>query len=694
VREGDFLEQNEMLMTGPASSAVVKLLDGTLCEMGPNTLLRFYKLNEKNKNGTDRIKLEFNQGHLKIKNGSENQTIQIAKQNVELQKSAEIVIEAPPLDKRAELKVIEGEVTVLETQVLAKKGELLNVQEEIKEADPSWILSDILPEKGARLTAEKDLLGILFSWKGSSGFKIEWSTTEDFKFPHLETIKKKISFSPGHYFWRAVEGKRTSKALDFWILPAVVYQESFLKTVKEGSRVTLKWKPIPSVKTYFVEVFEKQNIQNNKKIEVSATECEFTGLNPGEYEWRIQANHETLGLLQSSKNFGFKIKKSIEAPKPKGIKAVPDGHSESPQSSLSILKKLDLLASRLLDILIPSAVAAEKKPPLIWVEISWEKVKQASSYRLEVGSDKQFKETLARLDLKETSTVVGLPEREFYFWRVAALDEDGDIGAFSRPQKMEKKDLKIVERKVAAAPAEKPLPPVPFFTLREINAGWGTTYFMQGISGSSLQILSGGLSIGRMLLTAQGSLNHFHWTTNLFLQRYRFEGQDANIADLQSALSYWSIGAEVLVGRLPQLKPWQLVVGLKYRQEGDMSRADSEQVSLTSLPYIAAVVGYRYNPFLDFRGVELLGDLAPIGSRFGIGVLARGRWTWPVFKDWFIGGEASVYPHLRLAGAGSRFEGGVESQANILFGWREPDQEPTPPLLKEEKLGEKESLPH
>lgn len=66
------------------------------------------------------------------------------------------------------------------------------------------------------------------------------------------------------------------------------------------------------------------------------------------------------------------------------------------------------------------------------VGVSWARVEAASSYRLQYAKDAQFTRETISLDVPDTSARVAVSSAGAVYWRVASLDEEGRVGAFSK----------------------------------------------------------------------------------------------------------------------------------------------------------------------------------------------------------------------------------------------------------------------
>jgi hypothetical protein len=86
------------------------------------------------------------------------------------------------------------------------------------------------------------------------------------------------------------------------------------------------------------------------------------------------------------------------------------------------------------------------------IELSWRPIPAAKTYRLQISSQPLFAEPMVDLGTIET-TAATLPNvaEGGYYWRIAAVFENGDQGPFSNPHK-----FKVVPAKVAQAGDSEP----------------------------------------------------------------------------------------------------------------------------------------------------------------------------------------------------------------------------------------------
>jgi hypothetical protein len=114
------------------------------------------------------------------------------------------------------------------------------------------------------------------------------------------------------------------------------------------------------------------------------------------------------------------------------------------------VRRVDTLGIEGLDAVRPFVLKARPEPPaptqprrgakqtVGTVEFAWAQNIEASSHRLQVASDADFKALLLDRDaLDGTTTRFDLPAEGTYFWRLASIRANGDAGPFGDPSSFE-----------------------------------------------------------------------------------------------------------------------------------------------------------------------------------------------------------------------------------------------------------------
>jgi len=172
-----------------------------------------------------------------------------------------------------------------------------------------------------------------------------------------------------------------------------------------------------------------------RKITGGANLIEFHPSHKGTYFWRITRK---LGIRQiASEVASFEVIRRMSAPilsRPK----VESGslpqikHISPPSLQTPVIRYRDQsgLGAKFLSWFIPSA-EADELDALYSVELNWQKIDEANSYVIEIAVDPAFKNLSLEQTVRSTSFKWKTDAAGSYFWRVAAVDADGDRGPYS-----------------------------------------------------------------------------------------------------------------------------------------------------------------------------------------------------------------------------------------------------------------------
>ncbi len=255
----------------------------------------------------------------------------------------------------------------------------------------------------------------------------------DFK---IQTEKLSI----GQYFWRVRvitprnEKLSWSKSSSFEILgryfaPAPIVSAdsnpSRQSISAKDSQIKFNWKVVSGAKQYRIEVssdpsFSRNSLKESKLVDQTQTELV---LPRGTYYWRVRAiNHEGWTTDYSS---GLKLElfeKSLLPPP-----EVPKDQSDYElHSNRAVLRQWMV---SILDFFIPTALAEESVGGPI---LKWAPIIGARSYRLEISNSPEFTKVIFKTEVKMSEYSWDAKSPGTYYWRVAAVDSDGDVGQMSK----------------------------------------------------------------------------------------------------------------------------------------------------------------------------------------------------------------------------------------------------------------------
>lgn len=241
----------------------------------------------------------------------------------------------------------------------------------------------------------------------SQGYKVEISKDPSFRHPQAYNVQKTdvlwSQYRPGKYYYRVYargEAGTTSPSSEVGTID-IPFSELVLNPVRGISSVGAQkgpmetmatWSPVPAAKSYLVQIDNKDDFSSATKVVYSTTQGNIVLPAPGRYNVRVQARDE-----QNQPLTGFSNVQQVL-------------YSNRPP--LSIPKLLEPFNNA--SIFLQTA-----SEPFIWLE--WNKVADASAYRLELATDPEFTHIVLTKVVPANRYLVkeGVPLGKIY-WRVRA----------------------------------------------------------------------------------------------------------------------------------------------------------------------------------------------------------------------------------------------------------------------------------
>lgn len=206
--------------------------------------------------------------------------------------------------------------------------------------------------------------------------------------------------------------------------------------------VVFQWKKAASHATV-PAILEVARDENFKQLvirqEVSADQFKFRPQNKGVYFWRLNSKGETRS---------FHVQHELTQPKLQRPSIEDAGPATSHKLRAPVLKrpsiryedsKLWIRALNLvLNLIVPTAHAEESaesdkedRHGQYRVKLNWYPVAAAHAYTLQIATDPKFAHIVAEKIIVEPNYSWRSNVPGFYYWRVGAVDADGDRGPFS-----------------------------------------------------------------------------------------------------------------------------------------------------------------------------------------------------------------------------------------------------------------------
>jgi hypothetical protein len=326
------------------------------------------------------------------------------------------------------------------------------------------------------------------------------------------------------------------------------------------------------------------------------------------------------------------------------------------------------------------------------MEFEWDASPDAARYRLEVSQDREFHRVVAKLEVADTHAILQLPDHAKFFWRLASIDTDGDMGPYSETQVMQRTQAVTPEeaqRRLAALEAARKAkndsPPAaaarlpaaveqapsvvePFFRPQEARLGYAASFIDESQASPSYGMNQNGFPLNQIqaefgISAGSVALELRGWYPPLLAQA-------TNSA--AAALRYTQWGVEALWAN--PFTAWRLpwLVGLRAANEGDFVRAGADDLAVRGAWVPSALIGPRWQ-FRESRWgpwyADFLLDLAPVGGRRGAGLLARSYFSLPALLGLRPAFELSAHPVYRLGLESGSHAWDVEITGALSLAW-------------------------
>jgi hypothetical protein len=285
-------------------------------------------------------------------------------------------------------------------------------------------------------------------------------------------------------------------------------------------------------------------------------------------------------------------------------------------------------------------------PSLVRVEFQWEAVEEAVGYHLEVSDDPKFTHILKVVDGESTMQSLELPLREKYFIRVAARDIDGELGPFAgtevvlpppKPEPVAEVPIEAPEPELEKVASERVVVPpsvLPWYLPTHVALGVGGWLRNEVVSGSDFSASNrGGIPAVSLGLTKQVGESDYSVEGDFGQLGYRARALSSQLSTANSTPSPEGERLRWVAARFFWKSYWgsasfPMTVGLAFANQADFYRLSDDSLTYRQVGSFAVLVGPTFsivNERKYFSNVELLAELAPLGTSRGGGFLARAR---------------------------------------------------------------------
>ncbi len=258
--------------------------------------------------------------------------------------------------------------------------------------------------------------------------------------PPLKTIQAAIDMSgfadAEKLFWKVrsvsqgLESAIETFVLEERIRPSLVHPLHHAR-ITPGTATTLVWRPVPEAAGYEIEI-------NSKTVSSKDSYYEHHEWSEGENTWRVRAKTDEGRFTDWSETRMIEVVGHDQPPPPPT--ELHDAEIKDPPSAPDPGRNPAQEHSWLRFFVSSAWAADEPAPPTRYdVHLSWDPVKAAAGYRVQISRTSDFKTIIAESettvpswDWKYTPGMENSKGRVFY--RVASIGKNGKAGSFSRPK--------------------------------------------------------------------------------------------------------------------------------------------------------------------------------------------------------------------------------------------------------------------
>lgn len=430
AEQGEPLYEGDSILTGPDSTASLRLKRGIRVTLLPNSLLQWNRI----KQSQDPVSIRLAHGQMNLESHETPERIELNGAVLKIDRKSKVDIKAA--GKKPEMYIAKGTLTVEKTKsgsslLQLKKGESTS------ETASTIRWESLSPAPGEKVSLINH--EIQLTWSSDGVDFIEISTSPNFfdsrKLPATDSALS-LDLSPGRYYWRSTKGKQKSQTARFTLLPEINYTPLSPLASHEGDAtkpVSFQWASEPELSLYHVQVAKNSTfgiLLYDKQVE--GKRLKMDPLPPGTYYWRLVGVHPELGYLALSRPFSFQIKQMALAENSAHPKPQRDLQSLKPPPLPQKLsyKTLAPREGQRLGSFQPGMLLTQQLMP---VRLAWKPSPHATQYEIQVSRKNTFTSLLKSFQVKGTEAEASLKFPGLYYWRVRALNRS--VGSeWTRPQ--------------------------------------------------------------------------------------------------------------------------------------------------------------------------------------------------------------------------------------------------------------------
>lgn len=641
----DVIYYHDSMLTLSQSAATLQLENGTEIHLSENTLVTV-EPPDTERHGE--IRLRFSKGNLKARNSFSKSQIEAESFVVDLEKGSELSLHQIG-EKDFEISVTRGtaSVTSLKGTQNISPEDILRLNKDGSERyhlnkNLSWIKT---PEK--RVYTHTDRINAYLSWQGKAKSIMLQSQgkneTEIALVDEQKEIEIDLPLGSHRLYLKTQKGLSTPIPIQVWKAPVIHLIEPLPRNRVLLTHTRFLWTRHEEASSYVIKI----NGNKYKSRDVASTNT---------YLFYFDKEDDAHWSVWTKDKEGFLIPPLYDYPI--YIREKPFAAPKLNEPILLKPKKINFQKSTWLwNLLLPQAHA--KESILYEALFSWQAIKGADLYWLEISETADFRNPIVQVTTKNTQYIWNrVDQKKTYYWRVAAGNSTGRMGLFSDPAKVK---LELSKPKIIARPEEDSystgaavIKPKTFLAKKNQNKNRQPSSEKKEDTSNKLRTYD-----TKLLFRAGFSSLVAEAPTNI----------NANL----SGFIYSSLNLETLVTTKNTL--WTL--GIKYTQSKYEPDPESSYPFQENLSIPQGEIYAAYQSSQSACGFGLMGKLIPNISRqsfeavknenhFMYGPIWQGLWKdshyeyrahlGGLFSDEFIGGFTS---HRLLFSPGS---------GNIMFG--------------------------
>lgn len=422
----------DSILTLAESSAKIKLNNGTQIQLAENTLIT---IEPEEKDQSNEIRIQFNQGHLKARNPYESTTIKDENLVMVVNKESDIDISKNE-SGQVEIYLNKGsaQIDTENKKIQIKQNEILLLDkgkiERQKIAEQlSWLTEPLV-----RTYTHTEKAITQLSWQGEARQLIIKKNGKQFKnVPvHSQQRKIKVKLPLGSYSLYLGQNNTRTKPIELQVWKAPVVQLVYplpRNTMKSGA-TEFVWTPHQDIASYQLRL---KSVDKDWRFDSELNKTQQNITVEGDYQWSVWGVDQKGFSIPPAYSYPLFIRYNPFAP--------PKLHRPQKLKNQEKIK-----TSWWLPFIFPTASADNNSLALF----TWDNVPGAEIYFIEISKTKDFRSPVVKQQVAKNQFIWSdFDESETYYWRVAAGDNSGRLGVFSPATVVDLEAIKI-SPKVAA----------------------------------------------------------------------------------------------------------------------------------------------------------------------------------------------------------------------------------------------------